>query len=130
MILSQLKHFARVTHSLIRESSKSKKRSVHWHYIRDQFIEDNPYCEACGSSEKLQVHHIIPFSNRPDLELVDSNLIVLCMSINECHFLLGHGGSFKTYNPHVSQDARNFRNQEDAHIRKLIVENAIKNRLD
>lgn len=130
MILNQIKHFSRVAHSLIRENSKSKKRSAHWNYVRDQFIEVNPYCEACGSSEKLQVHHIMPFSNRPDLELLDSNLIVLCMSINECHLFLGHGGSFKTYNPNVEQDARNFRNQDDANVRRLIVENAMKNRLD
>lgn len=129
-MFGKIRYYSRLTESLLREKTKSIKRSTHWSEVRDHIIECNPYCEACGEEKKLQVHHIIPFSNRPDLELVDSNLIVLCMGINECHLLLGHGGSFKTYNPNVKKDARNFRNQTDTEVRKFIIENAEKNRKD
>jgi hypothetical protein len=57
----------------------------------------------------LQVHHIVPFSVAPDLELEVSNLLTLCMGDFDCHLRLGHGGSFRCYNPRVIEDAAEFR---------------------
>lgn len=39
-------------------------------------------CKMCGSTEKLQVHHIIPWSKSYELRYTVSNGITLC---KECH---------------------------------------------
>jgi hypothetical protein len=76
----------------------------------------------------MQVHHVKPFHLHPELELEESNLISLCMGDNECHLFIGHGDSFKCYNPNVREDAAKFMTSS-AKERKLIVEAAKKNRL-
>lgn len=93
------------------------------------FIKENYKCAACGSTKRLQVHHVLPFSNRPDLELDFSNLITLCMDVDECHFRLGHGGSFRHYNPNVVADAAEYMSST-AEKRMLIIESSKNNRLD
>lgn len=62
-------------------------------------------CSACGTAEHIQVHHMRPFHLFPALELDESNLISLCMGSNLCHLLIGHGDSFKAWNPNVVLDA-------------------------
>lgn len=109
---SLIKSF-RYAKSFLRERKKSK-RSAQWDEVRDEFIKKHPSCAACGSTEKLQVHHIIPFRIRPDLELVESNLISLCMSNNECHLMIGHGGSFHCYNPSVEEYCRQYAESKES----------------
>ena len=121
MIKKILRPF-RYVESVIRERSKSKKRSSHWDSVRDSFIESHPTCAACGSKNRLQVHHIMPFHLHPELELDVKNLIVLCMDENECHLEIGHGGSFKCYNPKVETHAKRFLMEKDEKVRKSIVE--------
>lgn len=118
----------RYVHSILREKSKSK-RSSQWDATRDAFMRDHPACAACGSTKKLQVHHIMPFHLHPDLELDTKNLIVLCMDVNECHLGIGHGGSFRCYNPKVAIRAQRFLQEKDATVRKLIVESCKFDRL-
>jgi 5-methylcytosine-specific restriction endonuclease McrA len=77
----------------------------------------------------LQVHHIVPFSTAPDLELEPSNLITLCMGEFDCHLRLGHGGSFRHYNPLVVEDATEFREAE-VHRRTALIKEARARRLD
>ncbi len=127
-MLRKISHTIKVKSSEFREVIKSKKRSPHWDEVRDNFIEENPRCAACGSYKKLQVHHIIPFNHEPEKELDLTNLIVLCMDTNECHLSIGHGGSFMFYNPEVVEDAEKINASEDQQ-RKLIVESAKKKRL-
>lgn len=127
-VLKKLSHAIKVKGSEFREVIKSKKRSPHWDEVRDNFIEENPRCAACGSINKLQVHHIIPFNHEPEKELEQTNLIVLCMDINECHLTIGHGGSFRFYNPDVVKDAEQSKESKEQQ-RKLIVESAKKKRL-
>lgn len=62
-------------------------RSSHWYSVRQQFVEDHPRCEACGTTGNLNVHHVKPFHEHPELELEPSNLITLC---REHHFRVGH----------------------------------------
>ena len=81
-----------------------KKRSSHWPVVERAHLKEQPVCVACGSSEKLNVHHMKPFHLFPELELEPTNLITLCMSDNHCHILLGHGDNFKAYNPNVKED--------------------------
>jgi len=82
-------------------------RSPQWNSLRAKFLHGRS-CALCGSSKKLEVHHILPFHLHPDLELVESNLIVLCEAgpgkLN-CHFALGHLGSWQSWNELVVRDA-------------------------
>jgi hypothetical protein len=101
-----LLHLLHVAHSLIREHlSKPVLRSSEWPLIRRRFLDANPTCACCGGTARMQVHHKLPFHDSPATELEPSNLIGLCMGPNECHLLVGHGGSFKMFNPTVEADA-------------------------
>lgn len=89
-------------------------RSSEWVQVRNDFVRKHPRCEACGSAYNLNVHHIVPFHERPDLELVEDNLITLC---REHHFRIGHDPdgkgpmkpSWLESNPNVRSDAANVR---------------------
>ena len=56
-----------------------------WKRQRNLAIERDKICKNCGTSENLDVHHIIPFKISKDNSL--SNLIVLCKS---CHSSIGN----------------------------------------
>ena len=87
------------------------KRSSKWSALEKNFLKQHPACAACGSSNRLNVHHIKPFHLHPELELEPTNLITLCMDkTNECHIRLGHGGDFKAYNPYVEEDVAEVKN--------------------
>jgi len=83
-------------------------RSNQWHKVRAAYLKAHPACAVCGSTEKLEVHHIKPFSQNPELELDPNNLITLCegkkYGVN-CHLFFGHLGNYKKFNPNVRQDA-------------------------
>ena len=91
-------------------------RSGQWVQVRAEFVRLHPRCEACGSAYNLNVHHIIPFHERPDLELDEGNLITLC---REHHFRIGHDPdgngprkpSWLESNPNVRRDAANMRSK-------------------
>lgn len=79
-------------------------RSPAWTQVRTCYLAENPFCQACGGKEKLEVHHIIPFHEAPHLELEPTNLITLCESgkygIN-CHLFVGHKGNYRDVNSSV-----------------------------
>lgn len=127
-MLRKLRHGVRVLFATAREKDKEKHRSPEWSRVRDEFLKTNPRCVACGKVEKLQVHHIIPFHINPTLELDKENLITLCMSENECHLEIGHGDSWKCYNPHVEEDSKKYR-ESTVEQRKLIEEEVKSKRL-
>lgn len=79
---------------------KSRRRPPRWNEIRDAYLRLHPTCAACGGTEHLQVHR-----RRPTPELDEKNLITLCMGPLECHLMLGHGGSFRYYNPDATTAA-------------------------
>jgi 5-methylcytosine-specific restriction protein A len=81
-------------------------RSSKWPAVRNHFVKLHPVCEACGSTESLNVHHVIPFHERPDLELAMGNLITLC---RDHHFTLGHFRNWSKSNPNVRRDAAKLR---------------------
>lgn len=68
-------------------STAEDERSSRWRSVRDDFVRRFPTCAACGSTRSLNVHHVVPFHTRPDLELYPPNLITLC---REHHFFIGH----------------------------------------
>jgi len=91
-------------------------RSSEWVSVRSDFVRKHPRCEACGTMANLNVHHVIPFHERPDLELDEGNLITLC---REHHFRIGHDPdgkgprkpSWLESNPNVRSDAANMRSR-------------------
>jgi len=88
-----------------REVSKIATRSSGWAKARKRRIElDGGRCMCCGKgkSELLQVHHIRPFHEEPELELEQSNLITLC---SRCHLFVGHLDYWKSHNPNVMDHA-------------------------
>lgn len=117
-------------YSHLRERKKSKARSSKWDKVRDNFILKNNKCEACGGSINLQVHHIIPYHIEESKELDDQNLITLCMGKYNCHLHIGHGGSFKYYNPDVVRDSKRFKSSFFKSKENLIKEIKEKRLLD
>lgn len=111
-----------------REAEKDKTRSAKWPRVRDRHLRSHPRCAACESTEHLQVHHIKPYHLHPELELAPDNLITLCMDNEDCHLFLGHGGSFRMFNPNVTEDVKKF-TSGSAEERKSIRSDARKNRL-
>lgn len=83
-------------------------RSKGWSKLRKEYVRNNPTCEACGRSEKLEVHHILPVHEYPDFELDYSNLVTLCGGSTKCHFVFGHLGNYKWSNGSVLSDANRF----------------------
>jgi len=81
-------------------------RSSKWSAVRRDFLKLHPACEACGSTDDLNVHHIQPFNVAPELELDPTNLITLC---RKHHFEVGHLGNWKSANATVREDAAKIR---------------------
>lgn len=84
------------------------KRSSKWPALRKSFLKIHGTCAACGGTEYLEVHHIEPFHENPELELNFNNLITLCDKPGKqnCHLEIGHLGNFKSKNPNVRADAK------------------------
>lgn len=98
---------------LFRDLLTRTRRSGKWRAVRKAHLAQNPTCAACGSTAKLEVHHLMPVHLRPDLELVRTNLLTLCesrdaASIN-CHLVVGHVGNWHAYNPDAAYDAATMR---------------------
>lgn len=77
-------------------------RSPKWERVSRDFIERNPECAACSCREHLETHHVLPYHLHPELELVESNFIVLC---REHHFRIGHKSNWQESNENVRADA-------------------------
>jgi hypothetical protein len=77
-------------------------RSWKWAALRRVMINAHPWCSACLTPKRLDVHHCVPFHVDKSLELESRNLIVLC---RRCHFLFGHFYDWQSYNPSVRADA-------------------------
>jgi 5-methylcytosine-specific restriction protein A len=79
------------------------QRSGLWPHVRNNFLVLNSSCAVCGKKEELEVHHKVPFHEKPELELDPQNLITFC---GDHHFLFGHLLNWSSYNPEVEVDAR------------------------
>jgi hypothetical protein len=93
---------------------RGSKRSGKWPRVRMHFLENYPRCEACGGNRNVEVHHVKPFHENPELELDVSNLITLCESRSNganCHLLFGHLGNFRSINPDAVADAEMWLNK-------------------
>lgn len=84
-------------------------RSGKWPAVRAEHLKDHPRCAICGGTDKIQVHHKVPFHLDRALETNSLNLISLCESRKlgvNCHLHYGHLGDFKAFNPEVEKDAK------------------------
>ena len=77
------------------------ERSSQWRTVRDRYADAHPLCAFCGSTA-VDVHHIQPFHLFPTRELDPNNLVSLC---RVHHFIYGHAGDWKGYNPDVLVDS-------------------------
>jgi hypothetical protein len=105
-----LKKIYRTLTKKISDATTKRKRSSAWPRVEKHFLQKNGKCVACGTKKSLNVHHKLPFHLHPEKELDETNLITLCMSRKTmCHFSVGHGGSWRAYNPNVEQNAKELR---------------------
>ena len=67
-----------------RKASNRERRTNtgKWQRFSRRLRRLSPFCEKCGTTEQLSVDHIIPFSQRPDLEYVVANCRILCLTCN------------------------------------------------
>lgn len=91
------------------EQKPDVKRSGSWPRVRAEFLKAHPTCAACGRRDRLEVHHVEPFSRSPEKELDPNNLITLCDGPGaHCHYMIGHLCSWKSFNPDVRADAARY----------------------
>jgi len=91
------------------KASIDHRRSSKWPTVRKHHLKNNPNCALCEGTDKLEVHHIKPFYEHPELELEPSNLLTLCESYSYgicCHRTVGHLGNYKKINPNVVEDSK------------------------
>lgn len=84
-------------------------RSSSWNKVRQEHLKNQPYCQACGKKNDLQVHHIEPYHKNPDRELDPDNLITLCGK--NCHLVFGHLLDYKSWNENVKEDCEIYLNK-------------------
>ena len=109
--------------SRTRELIKRVTRSRHWGKVRDRWLKEHPECIATGRRKQCEVHHIVPFSVRPEWELADgtgeycqcidpitgkfiSNLCTLSdHPTAPAHRFVGHLSDWRCANDHVIKDS-------------------------
>lgn len=90
-------------------------RSGRWPALRARHLAIEPDCQACGSRDDLEVHHVLPVGAGGDeLPLARDALITLC---HDCHLVVAHAGNWKTYRPDVRRLAAMLRIAEVRHGR-------------
>ena len=67
-----------------------------WRDLREAKLAQQPYCESCGKSYQLQVHHVAPITEKQRLDRDEkaaypplTKLKILCIS---CHGTVTRGG--------------------------------------
>lgn len=85
------------------------RRSSGWSKVRKKHLKQFPTCAACGANKKLEVHHIKPVHQHPELELDEKNLITLCA--DPCHIIFGHLKNWKSWNTEVISDCDTYLNK-------------------
>ena len=86
-------------------------RSGKWPRVRREHLAKEPRCIACGRDGDMEVHHVQPFHERPELELDPDNLVTLCA--DPCHLVHGHLLDWRTSNPKVREDAAAYKRRFD-----------------
>ncbi len=97
-------------------------RSPEWSKVEKEHLKNEPECQWCGATERLQVHHVMPFHLAPALELDPKNFITLCEEGGylNCHLFHGHNGDFKSFNDKVREECMEHKCTPDAQILRAI----------
>lgn len=74
-------HREQVFADLKRDKAHNWYNTRAWRKVRASVIADRPYCERCGSTIDLEVHHLRK-ARTYDEFMDEANLMVLCVS---CH---------------------------------------------
>jgi len=72
-----------------------------WLDTKNKHLRHNRVCVVCGEKNHLEVHHIKPIAQFPELAYEESNLVTLCRRGNNCHLVHGHLGNFNKHNPNI-----------------------------
>ncbi|PJE07570.1 MAG: hypothetical protein CK429_24750 [Mycobacterium sp.] len=65
-----------------RRTRAQRHRPSAWDRLARRMCKLSPFCEWCGSTERLECDHIIPVSVDPSLALEPLNCRVLCKTCN------------------------------------------------
>ena len=74
-------------------------RDPGWYVFRNKHIKKQ--CPFCGTTKRLELHHIVPFSDNSSLELEPDNVETAC---RDCHWKFCHLLSWQSSNPNLKQD--------------------------
>jgi 5-methylcytosine-specific restriction endonuclease McrA len=99
-----------------RKARRSAARDPRWKAVRRDHLRREPACAACGRRSPVTVHHIIPVTVDPCLEIDPDNLITLCRRSSHgkgCHMVIGHRCNWRSFEPRVREIA-----EELARIRR------------
>lgn len=108
------------------------ERSNKWPALARRITKLVNACACCGKSygpktAGLNVHHLYAFhdcvlAGRPDLELDERNLIVLCQNesgvpTEQCHITAGHLADFQSFNPTLKADLKKWKGKSMAEVK-------------
>ena len=65
-----------------RDPSRSHQGTARWTKLSARLRRIAPFCETCGSTKLLEVDHILPVVEFPELVYIIENLRVLCRRCN------------------------------------------------
>lgn len=66
----------------------TRNKSAHTKWSKQVKQRAQSVCQYCGTTDRLEAHHIVPVHIAPDLELSIDNGVCLCHH----HHLAAHGG--------------------------------------
>lgn len=89
-------------------------RSPKWETVRRAHLSIHPACAVTGETTGVEVHHVVPFHEAPELELDPRNLMTLSSSSTrlnglDVHRWIGHLGDWRSINPRARQMAEAMR---------------------
>lgn len=77
-----------------RPNANRRGYDAEWEALRKEVLAERSCCESpgCGSTDRLNVHHIVSIRRAPHRRLDRTNLRVLCHACHSRHTALHDGG--------------------------------------
>ncbi|CAB4169168.1 HNHc domain containing protein [uncultured Caudovirales phage] len=100
-----LKWFRKAAPDVGAEAAGGVPRSPQWESFLKNFLRGKS-CIACGQSDGLTGHHVIPFHVDKSKELDPANIVPICA--DNCHLLFGHLKNWQWWNVAVREDCSAF----------------------